>query len=541
MTEHINNNSETLKRGSRWTKEEDEQIINEIKDGLELSEIAKNHSRTITGITCRIYQHVYNMIEKDGKKIEEIASYISIPIKDLIIGVENYKKNLILKEEKKKETKEKPKIPIDNIIEQSDVKINNILDKTELYNIEYNKLFESLNEKQKEALLSVTENNNIFLTGSPGTGKSFTLMRIVKLLKLKEFEYGITALTGCAAILINAQTLHSFLGLGIGTESIDNIIKKLKFKQNNKYNMLCKLRTLIIDEVSMMDDVLFSKISELLCKIKDNKKPFGGIQIILVGDFCQLSPINNDYCFTSPLWELSNLKTIELIELVRQKDDVEFQNILQEIRKGKCSKKTYNRLLSLQETKFENDIIPTKLFPINKDVDNINTLEFNKLCKKEDSVKYEYKSVPYNKTIKSELYDITLVKNTQVMITRNIDIDNGLINGTRGIIVNLNENSVIIKDKNNKLHTIEYFNDLDQFYKPIIKFMPIKLAYAMSIHKSQGSTIDAVEIDAGCNIFTYGQLYTALSRATSLSSIKLLDLHPASFMTHPKVKKFYKL
>ena len=539
MTDKVN--LEISKRGSRWTKEEDDNLIDSMKMGMDISEIAKKHSRTTTGIICRIYQHVYNMVEKEGIKIEEITSYVKIPIKELTIGVEEYRRNLILKEEKKKDAKKNKEEKIGSVGSVKNL-TTDICDKTE-YNVEneISKLSEGLNDKQKEALLSVMENSNIFLTGSPGTGKSFTLMRIVKLLKLKEKEHGITALTGCAAVLINAQTVHSYLGLGIGKETADNIVKKLKFKQNSKYLNLCKLQTLIIDEVSMMDDILFNKISEILCKIKGNKKPFGGIQIILVGDFCQLSPINNDYCFISPLWELSNLKTIELIELVRQKGDIEFQNILQEIRKGKCSKKTYNKLLELKHTSFDNDIVPTKLFPINKDVDNINTLEFKKLCKNEDSIIYNYKSVPYSKTIKSELYDVALVKNAQIMITRNICIENGLINGTRGIIVNLTEKSVTIKDKNNQLHLIEYFNDMDQDYKLVIKFMPIKLAYAMSTHKSQGSTIDAVEIDAGCNIFAYGQLYTALSRATSLSSIKIIDLHPDSFMTHPKVKKFYNL
>jgi len=291
----------------------------------------------------------------------------------------------------------------------------------------------------------------------------------------------------------------------------------------------------------MMDNILFDKISDLLSKIKDNKKPFGGVQIILVGDFCQLAPINNDYCFMSSLWEASKLKTIELVELVRQKGDIEFQNILQEIRKGKCSKKTYNKLLELKNTKFENDIIPTKLFPINRNVDEINDREFKKLCNNKDTVVYNYKSISYSKNIKSEQYDISLVKNAQVMITRNIALDSGLINGTRGIIVSLTDKTVTIKDKNNNLHVIEYFSDMDNHSRLVVKFMPIKLAYAMSIHKSQGATIDAVVIDAGCNIFTYGQLYTALSRATSLDSIKILDLHPDSFMTHSKVKKFYDL
>jgi ATP-dependent DNA helicase PIF1 len=522
------------KKGTKWSKEEDEQLISEMKNSMEISIIATNHGRTNTAIICRIYQHVYNMINNNEDTFDNIAKYVKMPFNDLKIGVENYEKKLKEKKELKDLKEAEKSLPLLIKKKEEDMSYTDIENKIKL-------LQENLNEKQKEALLSVLENNNIFLTGSPGTGKSFTLMRIVKLLNLKNKNYGITALTGCAAILINAQTVHSYLGLGIGTDTNDNIIKKLKTKQFAKYKMLCDLETLIIDEISMMDNNLFDKISDLLSKIKDNKKPFGGIQIILVGDFCQLSPINNDYCFMSSLWEASKLKTIELVELVRQKGDIEFQNILQEIRKGKCSKKTYNRLLELRNTKFENDIIPTKLFPINKNVDEINNKEFKKLCNNENGDIYHYKSTSYSKNIKSEQYDISLVKNAQVMITRNISIENGLINGTRGIVLSLTDKTVTIKDKNNNIHIIEYFSDMDNYSKLIIKFMPIKLAYAMSIHKSQGATIDAVIIDAGCDIFTCGQLYTALSRATSLSSIKILDLHPDSFMTNLKVKKFYNL
>ena len=488
------------RHGLRWTKEEDEQILQEIKDNIDLLQISENHKRTLISVKCRVIQHLYDM-----KKTPEelILIYNKIPLNELVLGLKDI-------------------TPIKKIVITDDI----LLD---------------LNEKQKEAVNSVYNNDNIFLTGSPGTGKSFTLGRIVKALKLIKKKYGITALTGTAAILINAQTLHSFLGIGIGKDKVANIIYKLQTKNPSKYKTLFNLQTLIIDEISMMDDKLFEKVSELFCEIKKNSLPFGGIQLILVGDFCQLAPVEGDYCFTSPLWSSTNLKTIELLELVRQKGDIDFQNMLQEIRKGKCTKKTFNKLLALQNTKFENDIKPTKLFPINVDVDNINIKEFNKLCKNPDSQIFTYKSEPYNKNIKNELYDVSLVKNAQIMIIRNIDQQNGLVNGTRGIITDLTENYIIIKDINNMIYKIDYFTDLDQDNKLLVKFMPVKLAYAISIHKSQGSTLDAVEIDAGGNIFACGQLYTALSRAKSLSSIKILDLHPESFITSKKLKFFYNL
>ena len=126
------------------------------------------------------------------------------------------------------------------------------------------------------------------------------------------------------------------------------------------------------------------------------------------------------------------------------------------------------------------------------------------------------------------------------MITRNIDIANGLINGTRGYIKKLFEDFVIIKDVNDNVHTIHYFKDIDiNDKKSFISHIPIRTSYALSIHKSQGMTIDAVELDLGNNIFAYGQTYTALSRAKNLNSIKIINIDKSSFNINPNVKKFY--
>ena len=195
-----------------------------------------------------------------------------------------------------------------------------------------------MNDKQLEALNIVKLRKNLFLTGSAGTGKSFTLKSIIDYLKENNINYGITALTGCAAVLINGQTIHSFLYLGI-SRNIDDIYKNI-YKYKNKLIKLQNLQSLIIDEISMMDDELFILINKLFMKIKNNDLLFGGIQMILVGDFYQLPPINGDYCFTTDIWSKMNMSTIILTELIRQKDDNILQVILEEIRNGKPSDKT---------------------------------------------------------------------------------------------------------------------------------------------------------------------------------------------------------
>jgi ATP-dependent DNA helicase PIF1 len=397
-----------------------------------------------------------------------------------------------------------------------------------------------MNERQLEALSIVKRGRNLFLTGSAGTGKSFTVNAIINYLKSIDKSYGLTALTGCAAVLINGQTIHSFLCLGISRNLKEIYTNITKFKPYLKY-----LEVLIIDEISMMDEELFELINKLLIKIKMNDKPFGGIQVILIGDFYQLPPINGDYCFMSSIWNDLELIPVILTELIRQKDDNQLQVILEEIRNDKLSDNTFNILNNLKTTSFKNkDIKPTRLYPINKNVDKINEFEFMRLVKKNNGEIMTYKASSNNKKDNVTSYDITLTIGAQVMIYRNISIENKLFNGTRGIVYALNERYVLIKDINNNLHTINYYIDIidtGNNKKKMITFIPLKLAYALSIHKSQGSSIDYLEIDLGEDIFISGQLYTALSRATNINNIKIINLSKSSFIKNEKVENFYKL
>ena len=392
-----------------------------------------------------------------------------------------------------------------------------------------------LNDKQIDALELVKDGKNIFITGSAGTGKSFLLQYITNYLSLNSKKYSLTSTTGSSAVLINGQTIHSYLYLGLNIDSADKIFLKYK----SSLNKISLLDVLIIDEISMMNDLLLEKINQLLCLIKKSILPFGGIQIIFLGDFCQLPPVSGNYCFLSKIWNDLNLNIVILNELMRQKDDLLFQTILEEIRTGSCSKETYKILKNLKYTTFDYNIKPTKLFPTNLNVDLINNYEFKKLCIRNNNVISIYNAKSSHKTIDISSYNITLTLNTQIIITRNISFEDKLINGTRGIVLQLNPDNVLIKDVNNNIHKIEYYTDKNDEKKQWVSFLPIKLAYALSIHKSQGCTIDALEIDLGNDIFENGQLYTALSRAKSLKSIKIINISKKSFMIHPEVKKFY--
>ena len=397
----------------------------------------------------------------------------------------------------------------------------------------------NMNEKQLEAFNIVKNKQNLFLSGSAGTGKSFTIKKIVEYLEHNNINYGLTALTGCAASLINGQTLHSYLTLGID-KSLKDIYNDLSKKYIPKLKSLKSLNTLIIDEISMMSNELIELIDELFKLIKSNLLPFGGIQVILVGDFHQLPPIKGNYCFTSPTWDALNMHNIILTDLIRQKDDLVLQEILEELRNGKISDETFEVLKSLNKTEFLGDVKPTKLFPVNTNVDKINNNEFQKLVKINNNNTTTYKALSNYKVDNIDTYNVCLTLNAQIMVIRNISVVNHLVNGTRGVVIGLLDKCVIIKDINNNIHHIDYYNDLHQNKKNYISFMPLKLAYAISIHKSQGSSIDCLELDLGNDIFVSGQTYTALSRATNINNIKIINIEKNSFFVNKKIIDFYK-
>ena len=300
-----------------------------------------------------------------------------------------------------------------------------------------------LNSEQMEVVKSVVEDGlSVFYTGSAGTGKSVVLREIIRLL-YAQFGYsrvGLTASTGLAACNIGGQTLHRYLAIGIGAGSPFELAHRIK-KNSLNHKRWKNLRVLIIDEVSMIDGKLFTKLDEVAQILRGNHLPFGGIQVVCTGDFFQLPPVNREsgtqFCFQSPSWKQVINKTILLSNVYRQKGDSEFIDMLNALRYGEMDDAIISKFASLsREVKYDDGLEPTELFPTREEVKRANQTRLNQLPTK--SIKYsadDNVSDPLLLRLLDNLMcekELELKERAQVMYLKNLD--DQLFNGSIGTI-----------------------------------------------------------------------------------------------------------
>lgn len=435
----------------------------------------------------------------------------------------------------------------------------------------------TLNKQQQHAMDAVLEGKHCFISGPGGTGKSYLIEHLAKGLKAhfrSNSCVGITALTGCAALLLGnkAKTIHSWAGIGLGLQTPAVLAANIK-----KYGKKAKYRwedvkVLIIDEISMMDPELLDKLDQVGRILRRSQKPFGGIQIIFVGDFFQLPPVRKEreeeprlpeFAFESETWKEIKPEIILLDEIVRQSDPV-FQRVLNEIRYGSVSPESLEILNRRRIDTWQSlEIKPTLLFSRRAEVEMVNQTNIRALKKEgaqtykvhtdftavlekgldkqSDIVKRAEAKLDLNAPYKVEL---ELRIGAQVMLITNLDVENGLVNGSRGIVQGFQEQAPflpLVLFQNTcaaiPIGVASWESEEIEGLKRVQ--IPLICAWAITIHKSQGATLDSALIDIGPSTFERGQAYVALSRVKRLEALYIWDIDTLAFKAHPKVVAFY--
>jgi ATP-dependent DNA helicase PIF1 len=437
----------------------------------------------------------------------------------------------------------------------------------------------NLNDMQIQIYNAILEGRNVFFTGSAGTGKSFLLKYIIE--RFVDSDLYITSSTGITALQLGGTTLHSFAGVGLGTDSFPDLLYAVK-KNGRAMKRLLSCKKLLIDEISMIDNILFDKLELLARTLRCNNKPFGGIQLIVAGDFLQLPPVKGlldssekGFIFLSPIWEsIFKPENCFLLQTVIRQSDSIFSEALNNIRIGIVSNDYFQIFNKCVNRNFSDSIIPTKLYSTRLEVDVENYTELLKLPEESihkynafDSGIQYYINILQNNCIARD--DLELRIGAQVMLIKNINSE--LVNGSRGVVIDFveivedNGIQITIIDPNfiklNKCETVNMQYPVVKFTngtvitmtpevweikvgKKILAYriqIPLILAWALTIHKCQGMTLDRVILDLN-NIFEYGQMYVSLSRVRNLEGLCILDSFPVhKIKAHPQALCYYKL
>lgn len=418
----------------------------------------------------------------------------------------------------------------------------------------------------EEILTELLSGKNLLISGSAGSGKTYTIMKYAD-----KIPYAVkTATTGTAALNIGGETIHRFLNLGKSSrpEMANIIISKWNKIKNSKtpwdtqrWKTIQNMRTLIIDEASMLRRDTFELIDAVLSSIKEDNRPFGGIQMVLIADFLQLPPVITDqdlqqypdlkdpYCFQSDTWKFADFKSYNLTSNYRQGEG-KFLEALEKIRKGEMNDEIEEMISGRLNAQLNTNIEPVKLFPHKYKVEQENLLKLDEL----PDEKFTSKAILTGKT-----YDIEILKKdcpaeeylhyckgAQIMMITNHP--QGLwVNGSIGIVesidplrIKLSGGETIEVSKftwERSVHKVENNKVSTKIVATMIQY-PFKLCWSATLHKSQGQTMDFVEIDLS-NCFSYGQAYVGLSRVKSLEGLKLIGWNRNSIKADERVLEFY--
>jgi len=398
---------------------------------------------------------------------------------------------------------------------------------------------------QEESLAILKTGLNVFLTGGPGSGKTHTINRYITWLRERGVDPAVTASTGIAATHVEGMTIHSWSGIGIKREINDYDIEIIQSREKTARRII-EAKVLIIDEISMLDAATLESVDRVLRTLRQRplqpEEPFGGLQVIFVGDFFQLPPVSREgtsmFAFESASWKEANPVVCYLSEQHRQ-DDAEFLELLGAMRRGTLSSKHRDQLHARSKVAPKRDVA-TRLYTHNENVDRMNAESLSKI----DAETHVFHMTSRGakglvESLKKQCLSpetLELKEGASVMFTRN-NFEVGYVNGTLGTVISFTDLGNPIVKTRTGIITVEPAEWAIQDGSKIIAKvtqLPLRLAWAITVHKSQGMSLDAAIIDLS-QAFEFGQGYVAISRVRSLSGLFLKGFNERSLELHPKV------
>ena len=402
-----------------------------------------------------------------------------------------------------------------------------------------------LSPEQEHALDMLRSGENVFLTGGAGSGKSYLIRHFMNELNPKQTP--ILASTGAAAVLLGGRTFHSFFGLGIMDGGVDATYERA-CKDQRLMKRLRDVEGVIIDEISMIPGAALMIAEALSQKARDSKLPWGGMRIVCVGDFAQLPPVtrsgDRDWAFRNEVWPRSGFQICQLSHNQRTKDN-EFLDILSDVRYGKVTQNVLDFLNEKTQPHDEQDP-GTRLFGRRDMSEDFNKKKLNEIDEEEVVIDSIYlgseKHIETLAKMAPVPKKLTLKIGARVIFLQN-DPQKRWINGTRGSVGKIEADKITVKKDGGREVNVEKttfsLQDAEGNVNATVIQFPLNLAYATTIHKSQGATLDELWCDLR-SLWEPGQAYVALSRLRSSSGLKLVGWSPRSIIVDPRVLEFYK-
>lgn len=398
---------------------------------------------------------------------------------------------------------------------------------------------------QQEALAIIESGCSALITGAAGTGKTYLLNQFIRRARDAGKTVAVTATTGLAATHLNGTTIHAWAGIGIHDSLPRHFVERLS---KGRVEQIQKADVLVIDEISMLHDYRLDMVEAVTRAVRGGHKPFGGLQVILCGDFFQLPPINRGdlqggFIIESEAWRQGYFTVCYLREQQRQKDDSEYTDMLNGIRAGFLSGRQLAALRARLDVPQDPWQASTRLHTTNFDVDTINQQRLHELGAESkfydmvSSGRKEYIETFKKSCLAPEVLELKI--GAHVMCIKN-SLEKKYVNGSLGVVTDFEPHTgyPIVKLNNGRTVAIKpdtwQLTDGDKVRASLVQ-LPLRLAWAITVHKSQGMTLDAARIDLS-NAFVEGMGYVALSRVKSLQNLSLDGLNGMALRVSPAAK-----